>query len=90
MVVQIKSGKRGNGKSFSFNLYRKRSSNPSHRFLDSDKALSFEDLQTVFCLSVSGRNPVEIDLRTDPVVDLRTTTSQKCEAAPRRACIQGP
>jgi len=25
MVVQIKSGKRGNGKSFSFNLYRKRS-----------------------------------------------------------------
>ena len=31
MVVQIKSGKRENGKSFSFNLYRKRSSTASRK-----------------------------------------------------------
>ena len=40
MVVQIKSGKRGNGKSFSFNLYRKRSIEPGSPFVPVNRAQS--------------------------------------------------
>ena len=72
MVVHIKSGKRGYGKSFSLNLYRKRSTSAysleyiftSHAWQEREKCL----------LGVS------LDFR---VRDLTLTPGSKCTGVPR-------